>query len=195
MVGYDKSTTLRARSVPAGRIARRALTAAIAVLALGAVVPGLAGASGGHWKEAAYMPITASHSIEWSGKLKVTESEYIFSGHTFKLSVECSDTVTGKVNVDGSGEVTNLAVSGCVGSEDCAATGAKLTIASVNLPWHTELAKEGTFLDKIVNGGKGTPGLYLECKVLGIAVGDTCTGNLKLDITKMESVTGTIDKS
>src|SRR6478752_939540 len=189
------STSGRAATSPAraGRVTRRIVVTIIAVLALSIVVPSMASAASGNWKGWGYLPITESTSTTWGGKLKVVDSEYVFVGKTYKLAVECTDTVNSTMKINGMGEITGITSSGCVGSENCAKEGAKIKIAAVNLPWQTELALEGTFLNRIVNGGKGTPGFEIECKLFGVAITDTCTGNLKFDITKLDGVTGAFD--
>ncbi len=53
---------------------------------------------------------------------------------------------------------------------------------AVNLPWLTlaELWEEGAemgFVDLVLNGGKGNPGWYIECTVLGVKAQDECTAS------------------
>jgi len=193
MVGSEDPWAPRRTRVSAG-FARRAAVAAVAAPALAVTVPAVASAvgSGYQWKGQAYLPITKSTGAEWTGKLKIADTDVF--GEGYKLAVECSDKVSANLGTNGAGEVTAVSTSGCVGLEAC--KGEKNNIVAVNLPWHTELAKvEGTPREVIVSGGKGTPGFRMVCKWLGIIAEDTCTGNLSPKISALENVALAFNKS
>jgi hypothetical protein len=196
MVGCDPGPAQSIAPHPA-RITRRMTLALIATLALAVTVPAIADAAGTgfQWKAGqAFLPVTKSTAAEWTGKLKITDSESV-SG---QISVECTDKVTASVGVSGTGEITGVSTSECVGggvgAGKCSSTSPS-SITAVNLPWKTELAKVGgTPREAIVNGGKGTPGLHLHCKVLGLQEDDTCTGSLNPTLSALEKVAMAFNK-
>lgn len=185
-------TLKRAPGARSGSLLLRALVAITATLALGAALPALASATGGHWKESSGLPITGSTSVEWTGKLKATDTENLLGSQ----AVECSDNIQASVDTSGSGEITKVTVSGCTGVELCEKrANVKTTIRALNLPWATTLEKQGTFIEKIVSGGSGNPGFFVECKVAGVPVEDTCTAStLALEIKSLEPAEAAFDK-
>lgn len=161
------------------------LLAGVAALSLLLAVPALASAhgSGFQWKGKAFMPITKTQGAEFSGKLLVFDTD---AGGEIPMGVECTVNATVNVSTNGTGEVTAVTASSCVGKTWCESAKPS-SLTAVNLPWHTELAiVEGTPREKLSSGGSGAPGFKMKCKVLGLASEDTCTGNVSPSLTGLE---------
>ncbi|HEY2630824.1 MAG TPA: hypothetical protein VGI26_00420 [Solirubrobacteraceae bacterium] len=94
------------------------------------------------------------------------------------VAVACKGSDEGNVNAGGKGELTKFTMSECTPvTGGCGAGTIKIT--ALHLPWKTQLMEPGEeafFLDKISSGGTGTPGLKVECTILGIKITDECTG-------------------
>jgi hypothetical protein len=160
---------------------RRTMVVLVGALALWVAVPAIASAAPATWKLNG-SSISESVATSWSGKVKLVDN-----GAT--QGVECAETAEGSVGASGTGEVSKLTLSSCVGLPGCESSGA--TASALNLPWHTELSSvEGTLHDKLVSGGKGTPEIKFLCKVLRVKVEDTCSGTFDTIVT---NVTGGVN--
>lgn len=169
---------------PAARLARRAMVMVVGVLAVGAVVPALASART-EWKLNS-IPVSSSLATEWSGKLKVVDTNVPV---VEKESVECSDKAEGTVGIGGAGEITKVSMSSCKGVQICGPNETYNNITAINLPWVTEMAVvEGKLHEAIVSSGEGTPGFKVACyQFNSYRVTDECTGKLGLSTTNTES--------
>jgi hypothetical protein len=168
---------------------RRTMVVLVGALALWVAVPAMASAATASWVLNG-RPLSESVATTWSGKVVVTDS-----GASQQESVECTEKGEGSVGAGAAGELTKLALSECATIKGCGATG--ITAEPVNLPWHTELVSvEGASRDRLVSGGKGTPGIKVECKVLGVKIPDTCSGTLGATTSNTsEGITATFSAS
>lgn len=169
---------------------RRVGTLTVAVLALFLCTQASAWAAGPEWR-VNDTALTESTGTEWSGKIKVADS----NAPGGAVTVECEDSAEGPVGPGKAGEITKWTASKCVFVKKGACeTGSTPTVEAVNLPWHTELVTvEGATRDSITNGGKGAPGYQRTCRVLGLKVPDICTGTLSATVADGESgVTATL---
>jgi hypothetical protein len=162
--------------------------ATFAMMVIGAAIP--ANAFAGTW-EINGSPVTESVTI------KSTSTEAQFEDTKGDLgtpaTVQCSLSEEGTVNKEGKGTITKFTASSCTGVRACEASGA--TVKALHLPWDTQLAEsEKELREKISSGGSGTPGLQIECKVLGITFKDECTGETSKEVeTVSKGVETTFD--
>lgn len=160
-----------ARSV---RLARRTMMVLMGALVLAVAAPALAGA---HpvWTVNDSL-VSKSTAVEWNGQLKLNDT-------VPPQDLECTEKAEGSVGVGGTGEITKMTATKCIGVKGCAQKETKTSLTALNLPWHTELVLVGGSLyTKVVNGGKGTPGFKDECVDI-ITVNDECTGTFSATTT------------
>lgn len=182
---------------------RRGVAVAVALFALCLALPAGAGAFGStlQWKGGSLlMPLVSSQTGSWEGKIIISEPEFFYPEKGYSLTVECTDALEGSIGASGAGEITGMTATGCVGigtkNTECnTKPGTGESMKAVDLPWRTELVKSelGPPIERIVSDGKGTPGVLVKCKELGVGMETTCTGNLALNINKLEPAAGTFN--
>lgn len=109
----------------------------------------------------------------WFGRL--LGSIFKFEDKGNGAAVECTVSGEGSFGPGTADTVTAATASSCVGLKVCEASG--VTASAVNLPWSGELFEEGGQVRNKVKVTEGkAPGWAIKCKVFGITVTDTCTG-------------------
>ncbi len=168
-------------------VARRLVLAAIAAIALLGVAPALASARV-HWRlnGVPLNPLNEATATKGKGTLKVTDTNFpIIKG---SVGVECEDAIEGNAAGATNGEATKWTMSKCVSTTSKGCESGGIEMQAVNLPWSAELVAAGSSVDeKLVSGGKGTPGFKVKCKIFGISNEDVCTGSLTQSTTNVTS--------
>jgi hypothetical protein len=105
-----------------------------------------------------------------AGTFELTDENGFF-GST--VTVKCTLTLTGTAGPGAADTISTLTISSCTTvSGVCGSP----TAGAANLPWKTELATIGGVVrDKILNDGKGSPGYWVSCIIVGNTIKDTCT--------------------
>jgi hypothetical protein len=143
--------------------------ALVAVVAISAVAASSAFASP-EWyvkKAKVFAKVTSSVNVHGTDTWEFVETKYEKKvGIPATLSISCTGEGEGTIKAGGDGTISHLGESSCkpgkTSGNQCKES---VKVAGVDLPWKTELYKEGsTIRDRIVSGGDGTPGMELVCK-------------------------------
>ena len=130
----------------------------------------------------------------------VSEGELLLEDMGAGIDVLCSGKFVGTIGVDGADSITLVEdLEGKDNSLNCTlsakgtceeANGSKITVFPQKLPWTTKLVlmENGEFLDEIT----GEPGYLIECKIFGIKIDDTCTGDTQ---TQEKNITGGVESN
>lgn len=130
----------------------------------------------------------------------VSEGELLLEDMGAGTDILCSGKFVGTIGLNGVDSITLVEdLEGKDNSLNCTlavkgsceeANGSKTTVVPQKLPWPTKLIlmENGEILDEIT----GEPGYLVECKIFGIKIDDTCTGNTQ---TVEKNVTGGVEGS
>jgi hypothetical protein len=157
---------------------RITFVALVAVFAISAVAASSALAAP-EWyvkKAGVYAKVTTAIKVASTSKLELIDTK----ATPFPLGVSCDDAIEGAIKAGGAGEIEVFAAEECKGVEvDKVRECEKVeSVEARDLPWNTELYKEGSEVRMRILTGSNTPAWRVTCKTpLGGHTVDTCGVN------------------
>lgn len=120
--------------------------------------------------EGSFSKVTSALKVKGAGELTVED----LGGYPGPLGATCGFETEGTVAAGGKGTITSF-----FKPNTCSPVGSGCTnvgiVESVGLPWNTELYEsEGRLRNRIVSGGKETPGWKFECETSEGKMTDIC---------------------
>jgi hypothetical protein len=160
-----------------GKVAIAAIVASLVFC----LYAGAAFASTPEWRQGGGS-LSEAIATKWHGTVTFTDEGAEGAGHPLKLV--CEETGEGHAGPGAVDEETKSSWPSCTVTGTLCERGS-LVLEHKGLPWHSEVVvSEEKLRDVIGGGGKGTPGVEIECTVGGVQkVVDECTGTLKTTAT------------
>jgi hypothetical protein len=138
--------------------------------------------------------VASASAAEWlvggksltSSVKTVGSGEIVLEDMKIGAAIKCRTGEAGTAGPGAADSITAVTFSGCTAVKGCSSVDA---IATVDLPWATELTS--TSRDLIEQKGAGAPGYLVECLVAGILLDDTCE---RADsFVEVENASGKVD--
>jgi hypothetical protein len=167
------------------------VVAIVALLVLG-VVASSASAASPEWyvkKSGVFEKVTSDVAVKSELTLEQTDTGY-YPRFGEPRTILCKGKSEGKIEAGGAAEIETVSLE--LGSCESKLCKPVEELTSLNLPWKTELYKEGSEIrNRIVSGTGGAPIVEVVCKIFGQRNTDECEVNTSTHMAN--SVFGTLE--